>query len=382
MAHTLLKPEKPDRKPGLLERLGVRYYRRRLAYDRKLGVGYTDEAASRLLTRHARWFGIAAFVIGGISAAGAAYVSFRYYDKPEFFWEGNLVLAIVTVGLSAIEFVVLFWLALDLVYRVVRVSGQDLLAEDPVYTPDVFASLIARAALEVPDPVLHYLDLDPLARVPKSRLWLVAILYKLKIAASSVFARLILTRVIGKAVVRGFAYFISIPITGFWNAWTLYKVSADARLRVFGNRVATHVANQLATFHAAVPISEAGQLAIFEAVGNTVVLTQNYHPNMVLLLVRLREVFPDLKHGRLDDWETFVVHLKQLHATEQQLVRNLLVVSAAFDGQFSALERKELPDAFGDQMKLYASRIEALRRHLARGRFHAAIALADLAFQP
>lgn len=384
MAHALLQPQKPNRKPGLLERLGVRYYHRKLAQDRKRGISYSDAEAARTLTRQAQGYALLSFLIGGISAAGSAYVSYRYYGVTGF-WEqveSYLVLGAVTLPLTAIEFVVLFWVALELVYRIARVSGHDMLATDPVYTPDPFAGLIARAALEVPDPVMKYLDLDPLARVPKSRLWAVAILYKLKIAASSVLARLLLTRVLGKALVRGFSYFVSIPITGFWNAWTLYKVSRDARLRVFGNRLAQDVCVQLAQWQQETPLSELGKRAVFEAVGNTVVLTQNYHPNMMLLLVKIREAFPDTAHERLDDWELFVTHLMQVPVHERCLLRNLLVIAAAFDGTFSALERRELPDAFGDQTATYTQRILALRTHLKRGRFDAAKQLADLRFQP
>ncbi len=385
MPHSLLTAQTPQRKPGLLERFGVWYYRRLQARPPQEPVGQVSDAqVCARLTRLVQGHAAVAFAIGGLSAAGSAYVSYRYYDMPDYFWEGNLVLVLVTLGLSAIEFAVLFWLALGLVYYLARVAGHDLTATDPVYAPDSFQYLMARAALEVPDPVLRYLDLDPLARVPRQRLWLVGLLYKVKVGGTSVFLRLLMVRLLGKSLLRyaRYTYFIAIPVTGFWNAWTLYKVAADARLRLYGNRLAHRVAEQLRQWHTATPLSPLAQVAVFEAVGNTVVLTQNYHPNMVLLLIRLREVLPEVAHGRLDDWDRFVGHLAQLPGPEQALLRNLLVLASAFDGTFSTLERHELPDAFGAHMPLYAQRIRHLRRALRRGRFEAALPLADLAFDP
>ena len=56
-----------------------------------------------------------------------------------------------------------------------------------------------------------------------------------------------LTDTFGKGGSRTAFSWIAIPITGFWDAFTLYKVAKEARLRLFGHKLAEYLAQQILT---------------------------------------------------------------------------------------------------------------------------------------
>lgn len=386
-------PAAPDARPGWMERIGRRYFEQIAAQQRdrpELHLGAIEtvsaEQERRLAARGRRetWLAMGvALVAGAISAWGSVWVGIA--TEAQGFWWNYFWIGLVTAVLSAIEFAVLFWLSLWLVARQAVLSGADSQAADPVYRNDRVSGLLARAALEIPDPVMHILGIDPLERVSRQRLWLVGLIYKLKIALSNVVARIVLTRLLGRYVLRVSVAYVAVPITGLWNAWVTYKVARDARLRLNGQAVVAGVKRQLAAREARAPLSPLARLAALQAAGNVVVLTQNYHPNMLLLLLALLDELgapPPREVPRLDDWGSLLQNLAALPPDERRLVLNLLSVAAALDGTFSDLERRELDEAFGAEARHYYARIVRLRDALSDSRLIAARELADLAHSP
>ena len=67
-----------------------------------------------------------------------------------------------------------FWLSLMAVHRISTITGHSTDEDDP-YLPgdDAIPNLLARAALELPDPVVRYLGVDPMKHISKSKLFLV-----------------------------------------------------------------------------------------------------------------------------------------------------------------------------------------------------------------
>jgi hypothetical protein len=372
-------PELKTKTPGngVYERLGVWYFHRLVQDVPALADAAADDAA---LARHVRRITaigmVVSFVIGAISAAGSAYVEVRYAHASAWVKYGWLVG--VTAFLTAIELAVLFWISLRTVYHLSAVTGHRKLEEKDPAVRAMLPALLARAALEIPDPVEKLLGIDPLARVSRSRQLIYTILYKLKIVTSNVLAKLLVGRFFGKSLLRVSVAYIAVPITGLWNALTLLKVAREARLRLFGNVLVAHLIDEVLTPERLGTLSPRARLGCLQAVGNAVVIAQRAHPNMALLLRslhgRLDLTTPDVP---LDDWDAFLMTLGSVKPAERDLLRGLLVVAAAFDGEISRLEREMLGQAFGERGEHDVTEMHALVADLRQGRLHAARARCD-----
>lgn len=325
-----------------------------------------------------------AFIAGAISAGGSVYAETLFPENacdagliaPLCLQKYGLVIA-VTLILSVIELCVLVVLSVWVVFHLARITGHHKLSED---TNDAVAAripnLLARAALEIPDPVREVLGIDPMRGVPKRVFFVVGFLYKLKIVASNVIAKLILRRVFGKSAVRVSIAYIAVPITGIWNAIVTYRVAREARLRLFGSLLARHLVDRELNATTLAGLSGRARLGCLQAVGNAIVFARSNHPNMVILLARLYDVLRnDLEAAgetQLDDWAEFLRTLIAVDARERIFLLNLLAIAAAFDGRISFAERKHLGAAFQDDTAKYFERIRALQRALLKGRLNAA----------
>jgi hypothetical protein len=117
------------------------------------------------------------------------------------------------------------------------------------------------------------------------------------------------------------------------------------------------------------------------AVAVMMVLTQRYHPNMLVLLHRLCSAFEIDEHKEYDNWEDFLSLLDEVAKHERYFLLDLLCVAAAFDGHISRLERHHLPEAFKELTEEYMQRAEKLKNMLLNGQLHAAKDLCELDFK-
>lgn len=375
-----------EAKPGWFENLGLTYFRRLSKKEGPQKAASTDkEMATRV--RRATAFGfLIAFVIGGISAGGSVWVEELFDESAcdvmlsapcltKYGW-----VAVATLLLTAVEFAVLFWVSILTVYRIAQVTGHSHPDPGDLFSTQV-PQLLSRAALEIPDPIRRILGIDPLKRVSKKRLLVLGFLYKLKVMASNVLAKLVLRRVFGKSALRVSTAYISVPVTGLWNAVVVWKVAREARLRLVGNLLARQLTEREFTQEKLARLSPAGRFACLQAVGNSIVLTQNFHPNMVVLLAYLSAMFEFEEGQPLDDWEPFLENLSGLAEHERNFVLDLLCIAAAFDGKLSKLERQTLGQAFQEHSAVYFERILRLKNHMVAGRLFAALEECKIDFE-
>jgi hypothetical protein len=395
--------------PGPFERLGLILFHRMAAAadarDASADAGaptLSPECADRLLNRAVRRalaFSLTLSFALGAASAGAAVFAELYF--PETACDGGWLtrfclikygtVAAIILVMTTLELAGLVLLAIRVVFRLAQITGHlptarqraesvDAL-DELFFESDAFArripNLLARAALEIPDPVRVVLGIDPLRHVSKRTLFLLATLYKMKILISNALAKMILRRVLGKSVLRVSVLYISVPITGLWNAIVTYRVAREARLRLFGNLMARHIVERAFTPTRLAGLSPRARLGCLQAVGNSIVLARSNHPNLILLLARLWDVLaPEIQsQENLDDWESFLTTLSALETDapgERALLLNLLAVAAAFDGRISRLETARLGEAFGSESPAYFAWIRKLRDLLLAGRLHAA----------
>ncbi|NOQ64052.1 MAG: hypothetical protein GQ582_06025 [Methyloprofundus sp.] len=374
--------------PTLLERLGAKYYRylaeksgtielKNITID-KLPP---DEILQTLASNITAFAAIIAFAVGSITTFITIWVEWTYQGSMSSGYYYLLYISVLIVMLL-IEMSVLYWLGLKTAYSLACLTGHNQTAADSCLPgDDAIPNILARAALEVPDPVISYLGIDPAKHLSKSKIFMVAFLYKAKVLLSSLAVKFILVRFIGKGEARYSFSWVAIPITGIWDAFTIYKVAREARLRLFGNKLAKHIANDILNDELIAQLSPKAREGAIRAVATMMVLAQNYHPNMLVLLLRLCQSFEIDDSHEYDDWDEFLQLLEEVSPEERFFLMDLLSVSAAFDGHLSTLEKHHLPEAFKEHTELYLERTENLKNLLLEGRLHAAKDLCLLDFK-
>ena len=378
-----------DESPGFFEKIGVKYYR---YLQNKSGTVEMDnisiddlppDITLQTLSRNITVFAaVIAFSIGALTTFVSIWVEWTYKETldsvPYYLLYGG-----VLVTMLLLEMAVLFWLSLTTVYSLACLTGHNQATKGSCLPgDDAVPNILARAALEVPDPVIHYLGIDPLKHLSKSKLFFVAFIYKAKVILSGMAVKFVLIRLFGKGEVRNAFSWVAIPVTGIWDAFTLYKVTKEARLRLFGNKLAAHIANDILTEELIEQLSPKAREGTIRAIATMMVLAQNYHPNMLVLLIRLCATFKIDERYEYDNWEEFLQLLDEVSSSERYFILDLLSISAAFDGQISPLEKHHLPEAFKELTEVYMQRTEQLKILLLNGKIHAAKELCTLDFNP
>lgn len=376
-----------DQPAGFLENVGVKYYQ---YLAKKAGINHiktvaiddlpSDEILCSLANSLTNFAAIIAFSIGALTTVVSVWFEWEYegHLSNALYYSGY---ALIILAMLAVEMTVLFWLGLRTVHGLACLTGHHQGHDDPLADTDAVPNMLARAALEVPDPVIHYLGIDPLKHIPKTQLLFVGVLYKAKVLLSSLLIKFILVRFFGKGSSRLGFQWIAIPVTGIWDAVVMYKVAREARLRLFGNRLAHHIADEILQPELMDKLSLKAKEGAIRAVATMMVLSQNHHPNMLVLLIKLCKTFEIQGSHEYDNWADFLTLLNEVTTPERYFILDLLSISAAFDGHLSRLERHHLPDAFGEYTDIYMQRVEALIEALLNGRLHKAKELCKLDFE-
>ncbi|MBS1935641.1 MAG: hypothetical protein JST96_16695, partial [Bacteroidetes bacterium] len=154
----------------------------------------------------------------------------------------------------------------------------------------------------------------------------------------------------------------------------------EARLRLFGFALSNHIADNVLHDHLLDQLSPEAKIGCLRAVGNAVVMAQNYHPNMIVLLLRFQHLLHIDKDNGYDDWNLFLETLKKVNEKERDFLLNLFTIAVAFDGKISKLEANNMKDAYGEYYKMYLPRLIDLTEHMRAGRLNAAASLCKLDF--
>jgi hypothetical protein len=267
-------------------------------------------------------------------------------------------------------------------------SGTSTLAEESSLDQKYFlqsgpfsiTNILSRAALEIQDPEMHILGIDPFKRVSKKNLLLLGLLYKCKIILTNLVAKWLLLHTVGPTIAGISINYIALPVECFWNALVIRRVVKEARLRLFGFALCNHVADHILEERILHGLSENAKIGCLRAIGNAVVLARNYHPNMIVLLLRFQHLLHLNKDHHYDDWDLFLKALRTASEKERYFLLNLFTIAIAFDGRISSIEAKNMKDAYGSYYELYRPRLLQLTGHLHAGRLNAAAALCKIDF--
>jgi len=360
---------------NLLERVAVHYL---VSRARREG-GHVDprvhllDAAERAQLHRIEWGAIArsayAGALSSIIAAAAETWADTFLEPGESggllghgrYWAVVLGVAVVA---SVLEILFLYRDALASVQRMARCAGLPLAQVRPEDTSWFIALALARAALEVPSPPEELLGIDPFRESSRLRLLLASTLYKAKIALSTVLLKVLVRRVLSRALLRWVLPFVGVPVTALWNALVTYRIMREARLRAMG----PSSAREICTRAFAAPGARQTQELFLRAVASCVVRTGELHPNLRHLLLDIHGRLGEVTPPDLDDTGEFLRLLKGLPPAEGARVVELLCYAAIVDGKLTAPERRLIREA-GAMAGLpdNLERAKALRRRFLAG---------------
>ena len=331
----------------------------------------SPQARVRRIGRVTRWIiglaALAGIISGGLIGGAEVWMRQSVFDGMEDvgwreswpWWVGFYAFA----GLvSAVEIVALYALALTGIARVTRHSGLPLSRDDG---NGLFAHSLTRAALEFPNPQVRIYGIDPYAHVANWKLTALNLAYKLKVGVSSFILRVFLRRVAARMAIRGMVPLIAGPLYALWNAYIIWRIMSEARVRTLGPFVVDAVMD--AHFRDAADLGEAEKDAILHAAGEMLTRGRDAHPNQVHLMTRLRTALGRSGDIALD-WTEGRRRLSALDAAGRTRVLDLLTASSAIGSGIRREQTELLRDACRDLgATLHEDRLKTLRQALTRG---------------
>lgn len=347
------------RRPPLLERVGVQYFERRagtLPVARPTDAVHYLNSEERAGLRRVQVGAVARSALAGalsasVSAAAELWANaFIPENVPVWslaslhFW---LIVGGATAAASVIEILFIYWDTLRAVHRLAHVAGLDVFGPHGQGEHRAIAAALARAALELPNPVDGDVRVNPLRESSRAMLLAASLAYKAKIGVTNFLFKMVVRRMLGRVLVRSalntLVPFVAVPVTALWNGVVTRKVLEEAKLRAMGPSAAEELTSLV---FAEVPaLSDAGRLAALRAVAAAIVRTQDLHPNLVALLEQVRQRAGDTGNAELDDVGEFLGSLGALPANERRVALQLLAVAIAVDGKVTAKETRLYADA-------------------------------------
>ena len=349
-------PPRPAR--PLLERLGLRYLAARAAAR---PMARTDDAAHVLdageraaMVRVTRGAVLRAALTGACSAGVAAAAEVG--AEPLLPADAGLlstaalpywgVVGGVTLVASIAEILFVYWDTLRSVHELAHVSGVDAFGTERP-GDEALAVALARAALELPNPVTHATGVNPHREANRWRLLAISLAYKAKIGVTSFVLKMLVRRILGRVAVRSvvgaLVPFVAVPVTAAWNAIVSYKVVREARIRAMGpSAIDEALGTILAAPEGAEALGPEGRLAVVRAVGAAIVRTEDLHPNLACLLegVRTRVGLSGAPLDALDDVPAFLGALPALPERDRRTTLRVLALALALDGRVSWREAR------------------------------------------
>ncbi|MFO0741822.1 MAG: hypothetical protein U0270_38355 [Labilithrix sp.] len=253
------------------------------------------------------------------------------------------VLGAATVIASAIEIAFLYWDGLRSVHQLAHAAGLDLFPETEDDDAAVAAAM-ARAALELPNPIQNLFGVNPRREASRLRLIVASLVYKAKISVTNFLVKMLVRRTVGRAFVRSWLPFVAVPLTAAWNGVVCRLIIREARIRAMGPSAAKEMLDVILEAHGG-ELGREARDCLVRAVASSIVRTEDLHPNLVALF---REVAARANIDipvDVDDTRVFLTHLPELGPDERTCVLRVLSVASIIDGRLTRNEKRLIVDA-------------------------------------
>ena len=335
-----------------VERLAVGYFKKRAGAGVKPlhgdAIHFLNPEERRTLRRIERNAVLRAAAAGALAASLGAVVSVLARpllgeEPADASWGETLrylgVTVLLALPVAVVELLFIYWNAIISVHRLAEAAGVALFRPDDASGDDedeIFAAVLARAALEIPNPPRPLFGINPRREASRWRLILASIVYKAKVSMSNFLLRKLLVRAFGRAGLRSWIPFVAVPVTATWDAFVCRRALREARLRAIGPSAArelvTHLLSQVA---APSPLLCE---ALYRAVATAVVRSVDFHPNLVELINALKDRVGDCEADDIDDSRRALALMQRLDLDERRVALQMLVVACVFDGRVGKKE--------------------------------------------
>ncbi len=371
----------------LFEKLGIKYfsYLQKKVKDKNYThiKGIPSDRVLKIIAQNTTVNSvIIAFLVGALTTVPAVFFEVFYKSSLET-KEFYIYLSLITISMLIIELGVLYWLSLKAVYTLANILGYEELELDfSVPKEYQIEKLLVRTALEIPDPNIKYLGIDLQKNISQKKIIFLGLLYKAKVILSSVVLKLLLRKVLGRFGVRVGFEWISIPVTAFWDAFVIAKVIKDAKLRLFGYQLSQFIIHEILTERFLSTMDFQLRIISLRAVASVVVLSKHYHPNNLLILVKLSQNLKVDEKDDYDNWEIFLKEFALLNPKEKEYISALTAIVASFDGKLSKEEKLFLPQIYQEKTDFYFKKIEDIIQMLEDGSLHRVAFLVEELLKP
>jgi hypothetical protein len=327
--------------PGWFERHAVGFLRRRSPEAGPRPVEDPPDHPPYVLTEaerarvHAvvRATAIKSFLTGAVSAAFcvATWLALPSLGVTDFV-ERWLWLGVASLVATVFEIWRLYFDHLGAVAAILHVTGARLAATGEDDLDEEIAQALARAALDIPDPLRFCEEIDPLRETSRFALFVTVLIYRGKRGITNFLAKEAFLRLFPSGAMRAVAPLVAVPITGAWNALVSWRVLREARLRAVGPSAIQEVMTELLPGEGEAPVSEACRVSLLRAVGCAMVRKHTAHPNLFAFLWALAPHTGEVRAVALDDTRQFLAGLAALTPEERALVLKVFQFAACLDG--------------------------------------------------
>lgn len=334
---------------NFVERIGLEVLRRRI--DRKEPhIHKWTPAELAEIERTERRTKIVAALAGAISGAALGIIEIWLGEAGLNLtgatpWREQLphwaIYVILTIVISGLEVLCLYAYALGAVARIGSIAGLSLPARE---VEQLVARGLARAALEMPNPRQPIHGIDPYARVPRWKLVAYAVLYRVKVGATSFILRVVLRRVLARTAFRVLIPLVAIPVFAVWNVLIARWVMGEVRLRVAGPLIVHQLGERIRAARAL--LDQRSRQIILEAIAEVIQSGEDAHPNYALLLERLFEELAFQPESVKTGWHSTRNKLAELSPQVQDLLLTILTVTAVLNSRMRKAQRELLAEAF------------------------------------
>ncbi len=363
---------KINKTDNFLESIGVKYFQRisnrfksesSIKFDNIPSDSVLNIVSNNIMISSV----VIAFLVGALTTIPAVLFQYFYSERFDTFYY-YLILSLLTTVFLLIEVGVLYWISMRSIHTLAYLVG---FKENDSSIPTQYdvKKIMVRSALELEDPVIEYLGIDPHKYVSKKWLLIRTILYKAKIVLSTLLLRVVLQKLALRFGLRMSFLWLTIPVTAIWDAIVMFRVIQDAKLRLFGYHLSRYIAEEIITDRFMDNCSPDMQEGAIRAISTVVILSKNYHPNSITLLLRLGKNLEVNEAKDYDDLEKFLEYLETTTPQEKHLLRTLSAMSAVFDGKINRGEKKALKRIFANE-KRYMDFAKELKELLVKGSIH------------
>lgn len=265
-------------------------------------------------------------------------VSKFYLAWFDFTLELELEFLIYSVVLVVIEIIYLTRLNIHTVAKTMAICGS-YSKKDPFFNENVDA-LIA-VGLEKKQNQLKSIGINPYDGLSRWAVFVYQVMLKLKAALSGFVLKLVLTKILGRYVLRVVIDIAGVPLYAFWNIWGVRFILNEARVRILAPPLINLFAEKL---HDEFKYDVVFKSIIYDVLQAIATRKRAFHYNHFLLAVSILKKFeiePSVE-PRLD--RNFLHKAQQYDEKVEEAISKLLIFGIIIDGNLSNRELRTIKE--------------------------------------